>query len=248
MMTAPRSSRAVTLVELLVVMSIITLLASMLVVMATSVTNRMGEARAKAGIQMLSAVLELYHGDCGMYPDAINHDPERHKRAVAIRNLIPWVPEPDGSYPMSGHPDPKAVRKLYRKGRTKVTDETSKNGYRECSELVAALCSTDLGWGNPRFFDHFKDDDLNPVDPLTHNGGQLVDPWRRRYFYMSAVAYRYRNVPSRKPGGGTTTNGLAGGPFHNPETYQIYSAGPNSETYPDDQNRAGTDEDDITNW
>ena len=234
MMTAPRSSRAVTLVELLVVMSIITLLASMLVVMATSVTSRMSEDRARAGMQMLSAVLELYHGDCGMYPDAINHDPERYKRAVSDRNLILPLEE-NGNYPMSSNPN--VNRRLY----LRVTDETARTGSRICTQLVGALCSTDLGWGNPRFFDHFKNDDLN-------SGGQLVDPWDRRWFYMSAIAYRHRDVPSRKPGGGTTTNGLAGGSFHNPDTYQIYSAGPNSETYPDDQNRAGTDEDDITNW
>lgn len=233
-MTAPRSSRAVTLVELLVVMSIITMLASMLVVMATSVTRRMSEDRTRAGIQMLRAVLELYRYDCGMYPDAINHDPLRHKRNLTPPNAVEMI-EPNGNYPMSRNPN--RDRGLY----VNVTDETTRAGRRPCTQLVGALCSPDLGWSNPQFFNHFKGKDLNRV-------GQLIDAWGRRYFYMSAVAYRYRNQDQGKPGGGTAANGRNGGPFHNADSYQIYSAGLNSETYWDHQNRAGTDEDDITNW
>ena len=228
MTATTRPNRAVTLVELLVVMSIITLLASMLVVMATSVTSRPNIQRAKADIQMLRAVLELYHNDCGMYPDAINHDPERSARAISPT-------EPDGEAPPKA--DPNTDSCCY----VTVADETMQSGRRACTQLVAALCSTDLGWGNPQFFDHFTRKQLN-------GAGQLVDPWGRRYFYMSAVAYTYRNSPGNRPPGGTTITGRIGEPFHNADTYQIYSAGPDSETWPDSSHRAGTDDDDITNW
>jgi type II secretory pathway pseudopilin PulG len=244
-MTYTRSTRAVTLVELLIVMSIITMLAAMLGVLSLSVTRRTSEDRAKATIYMLNAVLELYKNDCGIYPDAINHNPQRGMNdgaAVMIGDIEPG--EGDGTYPWSTEPCSK-TRKLY----WNVPDETKKNaGNRRCSQLVAALCSRALGWGNPQFFEHFKENSLN-------NTGQLIDSWGHRYFYMSADAYRYwegtNGCPgggSPRPGGGATTAGRGEGTFYNAGHYQIYSAGINGKTYPDFQNRGGTDEDDITNW
>lgn len=225
MTATTRSGRAVTLIELLVVISIITLLAALLGMMTPSITRSTNVQRAKVGIQLLSTVLELYHNDCGMYPDATNHNPDRSARAISPA-------EPDGEAPTN------ADWRFY----VTVTDETAGSKQaRRCTQLVGALCSTDLGWGNPQFFDVFKRKHLN-------GAGQLVDPWGRRYFYMSAVAYTYRNSSGNRPPGGTTITGRTGEPFHNAETYQVYSAGPDSETPPDSSHRAGTDDDDITNW
>ncbi len=82
-MTTIRSNRAITLIELLVVMSIITLLAGMLGTMVPSVLSGMDLERTKANMAKLRAILELYYGDCGQYPDALNHDVGRGGTAMS---------------------------------------------------------------------------------------------------------------------------------------------------------------------
>jgi len=253
-MYTSRPKRGVTLVELLVVMSIIAVLAGTLGLMATSVARAMNEQKTWSIIHKLTAVIELYHEDCGQYPDAINHDPSRKLHAATCsmhykRNEIS-PDEPAGCtqgstttpcfehrpyYPESTNPN--RMRPLYQS----YIDENTQQPV-ECTELVCVLASPSRGWGNAQFFEHFKRSQLN-------GKGQLVDAWGRRIFYMSAVAYRrYVINDPDNISSGTTTGGIHGGSFINPDSYQIYSAGVNLCTPPDMFNQAGTEPDDLTNW
>jgi|GEM_PF-2768430 len=242
---SPRD-RGVTLIELLVVMSIIAVLAGTLGLMAASVTRSMNEQKTWATIHKLAAVLELYHEDCGQYPDAINHDPSRGIHGTTCTSHYEQYEispvEPAGctcfthnaGYPESTNPN--GTRNLYQSYIDENTGEQV-----TYSELVCALASTDKGWGNAQFFEHFKRGELN-------GRGALVDAWGRRIFYMSAVAYRRFVINKPDSGSSGTTTGGGSGNFINADTYQIYSAGVNLSTKLDKYNKAGLEPDDLTNW
>jgi prepilin-type N-terminal cleavage/methylation domain-containing protein len=230
-MISRRSRKAVTLVELLVVMSIIAMLAAVLGLAVPAIGDKVNESRARADMSKLMAVLEFYRKDCGEYPDAINHNPGR------IESVILEV-EPQGSYPRTDNPS--KMRSLYA---THI-DESS-NQLTQYSELVWTLGSTYNGWSNPRLWEFLEREKVNFKKDINGviSGGQLIDPWGRRIFYMSCVAYR-RKASGTTAGGGSEASAA----FVNPGTYQIYSAGDNRSTPLDKTNRAGTDEDDLRNW
>ena len=233
---------AVTLIELLVVMSIISLLAGMLGLVVPAAGRRMGEARTKACMQKLTSVLQMYYDDCNQYPDAINHNPQR----VVDANGSTTVPrlEGAGTYPQTNRPT--LTRPLYMKHFAENAEDD-----RQYSELVWTLGSTLKGWGRPQFFEVFQEKDTNfsaPKDAGKVNidlasGGQLVDGWGYRVFYLPACAYR-------RGGSGTVMilKGGAKGPFQNTNSFQMYSAGQDLKTPLDSGNTAGTEADDITNW
>jgi len=292
-----RSARAVTLIELLVVMSILAMLAGALGLLASSVSRTTNEQRARAMLHKLMAVLELYHEDCGQYPDAINHKPDRDLLPALVSNAgdtpigMPMIPparvwdkdmwqyvivtaEGPGSFPKSSNPNES--RSLYESREDQETGDIV-----QYTELVWALCSTYKGWNNPQLFEHFKRSDTNfnggrqskavenylgKTEHFNGLGGQLVDPWGRRIFYMSAAAYRRRDPDDEsKPASGTTAGGRSGGMFLNRETYQVYCAGEDGMSGLDRYNEGGLDilnkydqhglstmadlpYDDITNW
>ncbi|HUS58737.1 MAG TPA: prepilin-type N-terminal cleavage/methylation domain-containing protein [Planctomycetota bacterium] len=224
------TTRGVTLIELLVVMSIIAVMAAMLGLVVPAVGSLMQEARAKADLQMLASVVELYRKDCNVYPDAINHNPRRGSEVTVIKplQLVAVPPQEDGgTYPMSK--DTSKSRPLYQT----LYDEVLKMDM-TYSELVWTLGTPQKGWANPQLFEVFKRKQVNAA-------GQLIDPFGRRFFYLSSVAYR-----NKSPASGAVAG--TDGPFMNIGTYQIYSAGPNMTTYRDLDNKGGTDKDDITNW
>ena len=71
MKSAPRSFRkadAFTVIELLVVMSIITVLAGLVLATSGYVQEKSKRSRAEAEIAALSAALESYKADMGVYP------------------------------------------------------------------------------------------------------------------------------------------------------------------------------------
>jgi len=225
------SNQGVTLVELLVVMSVITIMAAMLGLAVPRIGQMMQETKAKSEVQKLASVVELYRKDCGVYPDAINHnagrtgDPNDPSAAWAVP-----VAEVDGYYPCSKNPTKS--RSLYQT----YIDETDGKEH-IYTELVWTLGSTVKGWPNPQLFDFFqKSKQLNA-------SGQLVDAFRRRLFYLSSAAYLSN---ARTKSGALTSKGSK--TFMNPGTYQIYSVGINMKTYLDSENKGGMDEDDINNW
>ena len=230
-MRKPATNHGVTLVELLVVMSIIAVLAAMLGLAVPAIGTLMQEAKAKSEVQKLAAVVELYRKDCGLYPDAINHDAGRSATAVPTR-------EGGSSYPCSKG---AGSRSLYQK----YIDETVKEE-RQYSELVWTLGTNVKGWANPQLFEMFRYQQLNLIIKRDDGGritdfagGQLVDTFGRRLFYLSSVAYR---------NAGTRSGAVSGGLFMNVGTFQVYSAGANLSTGLDNINAGGKDKDDINNW
>jgi len=222
------SAHAVTLIELLVVMAIIAMLAGMLGLAVPSIGSKVNEYRAETDIKNLMAVLEFYRKDCGQYPDAINHNPGRASAQITDPNDV--KPEPGAAYEVH-------------------IDERS-NQLVQYTQLVWTLGSTRGGWSNPKLWDVFTRDKVNyrkRKNPTTGEeqmeGGQLIDPWGCRLFYMSCASYR------RGYGGTILTGGNdAAAPFANASSYQIYSAGENRRTPPDKSNKAGTEPDDLRNW
>jgi general secretion pathway protein G len=68
---APRSSRAFTLVELLVVMAIIALLMSIAVPRYFHSTDRAREAVLKENLLQMRDAIDKFYGDRGRYPDTL---------------------------------------------------------------------------------------------------------------------------------------------------------------------------------
>jgi len=227
-----RNTRAMTLVELLVVMTIIAIMAAMLGLVVPSVTRRMNEAASRANINKLIAILQLYYEDCGQYPDAINHNPQRKVQDVPTH-------DDNGTYPNS---TVAGNRLLY--GDYYIESW----GRMSVSELVGTLGGTTKGWGRPQFaevFNRHRDLTVGILVDVTYKEKQLCDGWGRRIFYLPYYAYRMG------PGGSGAVMILKNkqkGPFQNGNSYQIYSAGENLKTGLDSDNKGGTDVDDITNW
>lgn len=70
----PNKSRGFTLVELLVVISILGILASVGLVAFTSAQMRGRDAQRKSNLKEISSALELYYSDYGKYPDSVNNE------------------------------------------------------------------------------------------------------------------------------------------------------------------------------
>jgi len=232
--------RAITLVELLVVIGIISMLFAMLGLVVPSVGTYMNEQRAKTGLQKLAMVIEMYKKDTGQYPDCLNHrwdrplDPATPKETIEAPIEAPEK-EPDKGYPQTKNAN--LTRPLYSVN----LDEVGKK--KQYSEMVWTLGTTRKGWGTPQLFEVFRASDVNLI--ITYNadgsistmsGGQLVDSWGRRLFYLPAYAYRIN------------ASGARSGSFLNSDTYQLYSAGPDQKTGLDKINKGGMSPDDITNW
>ena len=230
MRTRNANTHGMTLVELLVVMTVIAVMAAMLGLVVPSVTKHSAEAATRTAINKLIATIQLYYEDCGQYPDAINHDPQRGVLDVPAN-------EPAGTYPMTN--ELTKSRPLYG------TYFIEGWGSMPCSELVGTLGGTTKGWGRPQLSDVF-----NRNRELTSKTKQLCDGWGRRLCYMPYFAYRTGTSASTKNSSGTAMilKNKAKGPFQNPRSYQIYSAGQNMKTGFDYNNKGGTDVDDITNW
>lgn len=70
--TVNKVSKAFTLVELLVVISIIGVLASIGLVSFRTAQTRSRDAQRKSDLKEISSALELYYSDYGQYPNGIN--------------------------------------------------------------------------------------------------------------------------------------------------------------------------------
>lgn len=81
-----RAARAFTLVELLVVISIIAVLAGLVVGIAPSASRRMREARVRAELEGLIGAIEAYKIRYGVYPPD-NYDPVRRVSNPTMHSL-----------------------------------------------------------------------------------------------------------------------------------------------------------------
>jgi prepilin-type N-terminal cleavage/methylation domain-containing protein len=119
--TAARRLSSFTLVELLVVMAIIGILAALTLAGASAVMNAAGRNRAKGEIQAMSAALESYKTDNGIYPVG----------AVTVGSGSILTGPPSGNYAtdpsVSGGTYQTASQALYEalSGQTNYLDNTS---------------------------------------------------------------------------------------------------------------------------
>ena len=81
-----RAAQAFTLVELLVVISIIAVLAGLVVGIAPSASRRMREARVRAELEGLIGAIEAYKARYGVYPPD-NYDPVRRVSNPTLHSL-----------------------------------------------------------------------------------------------------------------------------------------------------------------
>jgi len=201
-----------TLIELLTVITIMTLLATILGLVVPSVAKGINNTRARADIQKLMMVLLGYNNDTSTYPDARNHKLTSGGADERMR------PEPNDKSDL-GFSEAGVIR-------TALDDNEREQKY---TTLVWALGTARGGWGRPTLFDAFTSTDLNRY-------GAIVDPWATAYAYVSLHDYE------------DDLGTQLGDTVVNPESYQIYSSGPNKLTYSDTSRKAGSEHDDINSW
>jgi len=154
-----------TLIELLTVITIMTMMATILGLVVPSIGRGINNTRARADIQKLMMVLLGYNSDTSTYPDAKNHQFTSGNSIDRVR------PEPND----------KSASGFSASGVTRTANDDN-NRSQKYTTLVWALGTTQGGWGRPTFFDAFTSSDLN-------RDGALVDPWATPYAYISKHAY-----------------------------------------------------------
>jgi type II secretion system protein G len=157
-----RSNAAFTLLELLVVITIIIALAGLILGTVGYVQKKGARSRAEAEIAALSAALESYKADNGTYPtnpdtDALVPNTQGDPRTAAYQNASLYLYKE-----LSG--DHNADR------RVDATDDLSGNG------VV------------PKSYFAFKPNTLLPAPPSTSAVTGLRDPFGNSYGYSTAKA------------------------------------------------------------
>jgi general secretion pathway protein G len=102
--SAPRDG--FTLIELMVVISIIGVLAALTVGVATVVQKQNRSSAAKATIQKLQLAFDMYRNHCGRYPLS----PETHGRNEEVIGLLTGDIDGDGKYDPDGDDIPRNHR------------------------------------------------------------------------------------------------------------------------------------------
>jgi prepilin-type N-terminal cleavage/methylation domain-containing protein len=172
-----KPSHGFTLIELILVMTIMTLIGVFAAMMISNIQDRVKRDRTEATINLIETALAAYKQDIGHYPLG------------------------DGS------------------------------------TLSNVLTDPDYGWARAgsHWFPERED---------------LKDAWGMQIQYCSHLEYNAGSEQQQARGVERTEKK---GDFYNPNSYQIYSTGPNMKTWPEEQGAAqsrlcGTEEDDIRNW
>ena len=240
-----RASRGgFTTIELLTVMSIIALMA-MIFVGSLLMNDDVQIASAKADINMLKSVLQMYYQDMGMYPMG------------GIVGLVRAL-----SYREAGWGSPRMlefVRKQalhqYVDGATRYFEVVTESSDGTLTSTVQGVASTA---SDP------AESATRTVRPLM----TMVDPWGNEYVYLCAMEYsdppgqelsklKYNPKVTGSTGGkAQAAKHSIGGSIEsycNPDSYQIYSFGPDREAVDwkwvsPDKDDIDRNKDNITSW
>jgi type II secretory pathway pseudopilin PulG len=179
-----RGEGAVTIIELLVVIIIILILAGLVLSISSYVQNKGARARAETEIAAISAALESYKADNGIYPRGNASD---GITAVSDQTFASKVP-----------PDPKPLPGYNSDPRPSNPDATT---YNNASFVLYAQLSGNLNGDRStvtqRSYFQFKPNMLYP------KGGSgvvtaVIDPFGNTYGYSTAQV-KYAENPATNP-------------------------------------------------
>jgi type II secretory pathway pseudopilin PulG len=186
----PATTTAFTLIELLVVIAIIIILAGLILSTAGYVQRKGARARAETEIAAMSAALESYKADNGVYPqnaDTIALDP-----VINIDSSPP--PPPPGQ-----------------------TNAYSKAGLLLYERLLGVTSGNRSEAPSARSYFTFKPNMLYPAPPSTDDVVGIRDPFGNLYGYSTAKASNPSGTAGYNPtfdlwstSGGTGANDVAG--------------------------------------
>lgn len=215
---------AFTLLELMVVVVIISLLATLAVGVYTQEVMRAKIAKTRAEIRSLEVALSRYQIDTGQFPPS-----------GTGTDVAPLVPNP--ALPFTGA------------GYAQMCLQASLSGD-AATPLSATWVGPYLDWDENRLGSLTGVPiTATPAPVLPRPEVQFLDPFQSPYYYVAARDYSLANGGTIVPVGHPYYVGAGAGQerFYNPSTFQIVSNGPNRTTDPAIELR-GTDIDDIVNW
>lgn len=216
-----RAAGAFTLLELLVVVVIISLLATLAVGVYTQEVTRAKIAKARAEIRALEVALNRYQIDTGQFPPS-----------GTGTDVAPAVPNP--VIPFEGI------------GYAQMCLQASLSGD-VANPLSATWVGPYLDWDENRLGSLAGIPITStPAPVLARPEVQFLDPWQSPYYYIASRDYSAVNGGTIVPPGHPYYVGPADPRYYNPTTFQIVSNGPNRTTLP--LQLRGTEIDDITNW
>jgi general secretion pathway protein G len=186
-------AEAFTILELLVVIGIIVALAGLILATVGYVQKKGARSRAEAEIAAISAALESYRADNGIYPNTANTNTLDARSASAVNPSTYQTASFD----------------LY----ASLTGDT--NGDRTTN-------ASDANPSAKSYF-NFRPNQLNPAPPSTGTVTSIRDPFGNSYGYSTAYEADLEKTPPVNPthgynptfdlwstAGGTTTNDVAG--------------------------------------
>lgn len=216
-----RFGSAFTLLELMVVVVIISLLATLAVGVYTQEVTRAKIAKTRAEIRSLEVAINRYQIDTGQFPVS-----------GTGTDVAPAVPNPGIPYEGIGY--------------AQMSLQASLSG-----DVVNPLSATWVGpymdWDENRMGSLTGVlITSTPAPVLARPEVQFLDPFQSPYYYIASRDYSPVNGGTIVPPGHPYYVGPADPRYYNPTTFQIVSNGANRTTLPLDLR--GTDIDDITNW
>jgi prepilin-type N-terminal cleavage/methylation domain-containing protein len=195
-----RYNTAFTLVELLVVMSIILILVGLILVTVGYVKKKGATSRAAAEIAALSAALESYKADNGIYPRNTDTDA-----------LAP------NSDPAGGNPTQAA----FQNASLYLYKELS--GDHDANRTVDATDDLSGGVVVPKTYFTFRPNNLLPAPPSTTTVIAISDPFGNSYGYSTLESANSGSANGNNPTFDLwSTAGETGKKTNPPETFQQY--------------------------